>query len=928
MRPFARSCCACIAMILTAAGVAHGAELTTGAVLGTVTTPAGKPLAGAVVIALAPTGRYSATSDAGGRFTILGLSPDTYVVSVRLNGYDPSGMTVVVLPGEHELLRFVLHPTLKEIARVQVRGQAFTIGSTADVFTVQGQQAQAANPEASSSGLANYSRDSVQGAISNVPGVQQDSFANIIVRGGKVQDTVYDYDSVPVPQGLIAEPGGNIVGAQLGTTGVGADTVTLGGYSDESQNALGGVVNEVPLVGTYPAKTTFEVADGIGAQLSEMKFSEQGATPDLKWRYALSSTVASEYFAYGDGYTFYPAEQGTYGLGFQTRAQYAIAGNLHYAATPRDDLSATFLTGAAAYQQYDSPYQGLQWSTFSAPGVTFPGQPANPNTHVDTPSIARGTYSIEKLQWIHDWQHSLGRLQFFESQIGAVANGPEWDDLSFPDGVISLYSTQYQREDGVGYDFEDQAGEKHDIRAGAQYDVNTSSIYQIVPTVPQIITAAPRLNQYLVYLSDTWSMTPHFSAMGSLRYIGQHSQTSDGLVYGDGAIDPHLALAYRFAGSNGFRANFDHTSAPPLPLEVQRTCTPASDCSNDSGENANGSVPSFPLAPETADDYAISYEHGGPIQVRLTYFAEREKNVIDVLPENYRDAADAGENPDAIGVPTNAGQLRSHGLELWASSGRFTLNANYNRTYSSSIYQFAFNDLNAPAILAGHLFPAGYIPNFTATASYEFALARRRVRVIPMLSYESGYPYGNGTMVWEMVNGVPTQVPNDNYVNPGYNYYFLKNPSLPFNARTNPYIATLGTSEGDDPNTLHTMPQTLTSLHLEYDLSSHLTAMFDAVNLLGVDSATQLQGNPYLIGPPGYAGGDLYYERAYGAQYCKKCLYTLGNGVPTNDGQYAAVPWNYGTAGSLTIPFMRRRRATTSNRPAPRIKFFLVRAYA
>ena len=29
------------------------------------------------------------------------------------------------------------------------------------------------------------------------------------MRGGKVQDTVYDYDSVPVPQGLIAEPGGN-----------------------------------------------------------------------------------------------------------------------------------------------------------------------------------------------------------------------------------------------------------------------------------------------------------------------------------------------------------------------------------------------------------------------------------------------------------------------------------------------------------------------------------------------------------------------------------------------------------------------------------------------------------------------------------------------------------------------------------------------
>ena len=138
-----------------------------------------------------------------------------------------------------------------------------------------------------------------------------------------------------------------------------------------------------------------------------------------------------------------------------------------------------------------------------------------------------------------------------------------------------------------------------------------------------------------------------------------------------------------------------------------------------------------------------------------------------MLPENFRDGANAGENPNAIGVPTNAGQLHSHGLEFWAGAGGLTLVANYDRTYSSSIYQFAFNDLNAAAILAGHLFPANYIPNFTATASYEFAFDRRRARVTPMLSYESGYPYGNGTMIWEIVHGVPVEVPNDNYVNPG-----------------------------------------------------------------------------------------------------------------------------------------------------------------
>ena len=273
---------------------------------------------------------------------------------------------------------------------------------------------------------------------------------------------------------------------------------------------------------------------------------------------------------------------------------------------------------------------------------------------------------------------------------------------------------------------------------------------------------------------------------------------------------------------------------------------------------------------------------------------------------NYRDALNAGENPSAIGVPTNAGQLRSQGLEFWVHNGGFTLNANYNHTLSSSIYQFAFNDLNTPAILAGHLFPANYIPNFTATASYEFDFLHHRLRVTPLLSYESGYPYGNGTMVWEIVNGKPVQVPNDNYVNPGYNYYFLRNPSHPYNAATNPYIANLGTNEGSDPNTLRTTPQALASLHVEADLSPRVTAILDVVNLFATDTPTQLQGNP-IHGPPGYTGGDSYYERAYGAQYCKHCLYTLGNGVPSNTGQLPAYLGSMGSAA--TYPKLTRWHA-------------------
>jgi hypothetical protein len=147
------------------------------------------------------------------------------------------------------------------------------------------------------------------------------------------------------------------------------------------------------------------------------------------------------------------------------------------------------------------------------------------------------------------------------------------------------------------------------------------------------------------------------------------------------------------------------------------------------------------------------------------------------------------------------------------------------------------------------------------------------------------------------VTDKPQLVPNDNYQNPGYNYYFLANPALPYNAQTNPYIGNLGTSEGADPNTLRSMPQLLVNLHLEGDISPRATLIVDVANIFGEWSPTAYQGNPYLIGPPGYAGGNPLYAAAYEAAGGYSVPYTLGNGVPTNDGQTQVVPWTYGRAG-------------------------------
>jgi hypothetical protein len=892
---------------------AGAAESTTGLIVGTVTGVSGVAIANATVKAVAPSGRYSAVTDARGRFVVLGVTPDTYVVSVEATGYEAATQSDVrVLSGQQQKAAFRLETTPVTIGNVRARSTAFAVGSSTDSFSVSGDAAHAQFPTTSSSGLSSYTQGTVQGAIANVPGVILDPFANAILRGGRVGDAVFDYDSVPIPQGLIAEPGGNVDGAQLPTTGIASTNVVLAGYSNESDNALGGVVNQIPAVGRYPGSTTLEFADGLGPKSQFGNIQILGATRDFKWRYALASTFGNDYLKYGLGNAFYAAEAATYGLSLQTRGQYSIESNVHYAATDKDDISVLALVGRAEYNQYDSPYSGetvgeFDGTTASGSPVVYPGE-TNPNAPVNFASGVRGYYDVIKGQWQHTGSHIFSRVQVYQSQYGSSSAGPFWDENGFPDGSISLFQTNALRQNGLNFDNQAVYG-FHQVKFGAEYRTNTSFLDQVVPTGGEFITSNPTINSYLAYLGDTWSVGDRLEVSGTARATHAHIKPSTGFAYDTGSIDPHFGASYRLGSQYALRANFDHINVAPAPLDADRV--------DSTNVDANGNLAPFvPLAPETANDLTYSFEGGGRTQFRLTYFQKYEQNLIDVLPFNFKSAISSGLNPNGLGVPTNIGNLRASGSELYVANSGFSLDSDFIRAYSSSASQFAYNDLNAPAIAAGHLFPVGYLPNFTSTLAYEFNERKQGLRITPSLSYQSGYPYGNGKEAWifSPTTGKPIQVPNDNYVNPGANYYFLENPSAPFNAVTNPYIGNLGTNEGSDPNTLRSTPQVLANFRIEKDITPRLTLIVDVANLFNTVTPTAYQVNPYLIGPPGYKGGNTTYANCYGQVLagnvpCAPGLpagttpYTLGNGIPTNDGVTQSVPWNYGTDGYIAQAF-------------------------
>ena len=888
---------ACLLFVFPSFAVA--AESTTGTIVGRVlagTPPV--PLADVVVDAASPSGRYPTRPDAGGRFAILGVAPDTYALAFSRDGYERQSITgVTVLPGLRLNEVATLVRALREIGTTRARGAlgGSGFGETQDVFRITGAAARGL-PGASSSGLGSYSQGTVQAAVAAAPGVQQDQFANVILQGGKVADTVFSYDAVPVPQALIAEPGGNVVGAQLPTTGLGYTQITTGGLSSSSNQGLAGVVDEIPATGVYPAQSRVSLALGLVPGSHQSEVERRWATPDLRHRYAVDAEIGNETIQYGDGRTFYPVEAATYGLSLSSRATWSLGANVHIKAGVRDEFSFSTLEGQAVYDQYGTPFAGQTYGAYAGATTSYPGSPGA-TALVTTPTRIRGTYGVQKLQVLRSFDRSSVRLQAYGSEYGSQTRAPFFDDLSFPNGPVSYYGNQNARLFGLGLDVNDIADRFHDLSYGAEVRTQSSNLDQLVPTLDNALVSHPILNSYLGYVSDRYSPTGRLTLTTTLRANGTWIVRSDGHRYGVSAIDPHLGLSYTFAPKTALLVTYDHTTQAPNPLEAERR---------------DAATPFVALAPESGDNLQFALQRTGAVRARIGYFAKNERNLVDVLPFNFRGASQSGDNASGVGVPTNAGNLLVHGFEFSAETGGFSLAGTYTRGFSSSASQFGYNALNAPAIAAGHLFPLGYVPDLSLVASFAYH-PRRGLTISPSLSYETGYPYGNGRTVYIFDPATHRPVPanNDNFINPGFNYYFLADPTRAFDPRSNPYVATLGTPEGNDPNTLRSTPELLASLRIRAELGASTSLVLDVVNLFANAAPTQMQGNPYLVGPPGYAGG------SYAAGLCAQlgglpnCAtdhpYVLGNGVPTRDGRTPALPYTYGTAGYIASSYANAR---------------------
>lgn len=218
------------------------AQTTTGGITGTITGPNG-PLGGVVVTAVSPAGRYAATTDAQGFYSMVGVVPDTYAVTFAVTGYEmytANGVTVGI--NQTVTVSQQLSRQLQTIGRTQSRStaSAFQPQQTADTYTVNTQQINTITGKANGTNEVEL--------LLSLPGASQDILGYPVLRGGRENEEGYQYEGISY-----TDPFTNQFVNSLILHGESQFQVTPGAGDASNGNAGTGAINLVAKRGTNPA---------------------------------------------------------------------------------------------------------------------------------------------------------------------------------------------------------------------------------------------------------------------------------------------------------------------------------------------------------------------------------------------------------------------------------------------------------------------------------------------------------------------------------------------------------------------------------------------------------------------------------------------------------------------------------------------------
>lgn len=268
-----------VAWLIAGASVVPAAAATTGNLTGVVTSSDDHaPRAGAKVEAVSPTARYTATTDARGFFSLTGVTPDTYELSVTVQGYQPTivrGVTVV--PDQTSTANLELLRELRTIGRTSARsvGSAYQPQQTTDTYSIS--QTQIATL------LGRQGGTSETQVLGQLPGATLDVSGYPVIRGGRENEEGFQFEGIDYTDAFTSQFVNN-----LRLNGISTLQLTPGAGDASSGNSGTGTINATLKRGTNPAFGQVEVDARYPTYAHYLRFEYGFATPNGKFSNYLS----------------------------------------------------------------------------------------------------------------------------------------------------------------------------------------------------------------------------------------------------------------------------------------------------------------------------------------------------------------------------------------------------------------------------------------------------------------------------------------------------------------------------------------------------------------------------------------------------------------------------------------------------------------
>lgn len=696
-----------VALLLSLSQVTGALAVTTGAISGTVTDAASNaPISGAAVAAVSPSGTYRATTNARGFFVLVGVSPDTYTLTISKAGYQPQSLAgVTVSQGNNVVENVRLGKEVRTIGQVSVRGQTTSLvqpNVTTDSYSVDTQQQDT---------LKGTPLSSEQfGLLNELPGV---SNANgyPLLRGGLENNEGYQVEGITVTDPFYNQFANN------DTFNGARDIKVVLGPGDATQGGAGsGYINEVVKQGAYPAFGIFQTEFGWQVRQNNLNFEYGNATPDNRFSYFISGRYQPNQTGIdapnangpyrpnqvvqgvalndtlGQGSAFTGADTLVnlyYKLGRNNRDQiqfYDEKGLQNYQG------NYGLFTPATRYYAYDPFYAGAIYAPLTPAQLpVFPGQ--NPNQIYPNQPGQIQTYDLTKLAFSHTFNSST----FLNARLFRLNGNTEFNltESNYPYigyGYPSLFNDFYEatpfQTTGAAFDLQKQLGDKHFVSLGGEYKFSNGHLLIGYPPSLAFLFLPNEINDFIpggggqfdpavtgknirlplpeygtldpeyssaAYITDQFKPTDRITLQPGLRFEKQRIHLPAGL-YDVNALAPKLGATYALGANKDtvLRATYGHSTVfAPL-----------------------GQVEYIYQAPTLFHNYPATASNCGGYQ---TNFSSPCKDYYDQIVNDF--AANIGYNPSSFPQAQKSDSYDASLEHRYANNVSLKLTSYYRRDY-------------------------------------------------------------------------------------------------------------------------------------------------------------------------------------------------------------------------------------------------------